>query len=193
MASPSHIWAGLSSVTELAKKTDIPDVSVFATKTDLQNMKDKINEKIPVTDSDGNPIYESSASFTDTSQYGSFLYGSLLNSDTVDIHTYSANFPRAVSSVKMMVSAEGSSWSNPNYASMSFHVATSTGLTTSSAGLRNSAPTNTLNANINFGQFLSSITFTVKARASSSNSLESGGGYFSVTTVRIYLPEQLLS
>lgn len=38
LASPNHIWAGLSTVQELAKMSDIPDLSNYATKDDLNGL-----------------------------------------------------------------------------------------------------------------------------------------------------------
>ena len=168
------------------------DTSSFATKSELQEMKDELNEQIPVTDADGNPIYESTADYQDAAEHSSsFLYGSLLRPDSRDFYTYNVTFSRSVSSIKVIIEATGAINTGDNYSRLSFSLSTSSGIEIGSVGV--TGTTKTLNANVNFNQFLSSVSIVATGTCSSSNSSESGNGVVRCSNLRIYLPEQLLS
>lgn len=194
MASPNHIWAGLSTVHELAKLSDIPDASAFTTKDEFQAALEEIKEKVVLVDGDGSILYESSPSYTDTEKYYATLYTSGLSPVYTTIHQYSIAFNRPVSSVKIVATFTGTSFDNPNYVRAKLMVESDNGKTGSeTVTVSNHDRIGTLNANLNFEQMLSSVTIKTNGAATSSNSSQGGSASVNVSNFSIYLPEQLFS
>ena len=165
------------------------DTSSFATKSELQEMKDELNEKIPVTDGEGNVVYESEPFFVDNNTYSGQAYPGT----PATLKQYSINFGgRAVSSIKCIAEVETNSidYSGGMLPSASVSLSTSSGITIGSAA-NGVGKSSIINANANFQQFLTEVVIVVKGTCPASTFAYSS--YTSINYLQVYLPEQLLS
>lgn len=166
------------------------DTSSFATKSELQEMEDEINEKIPVTDGEGNVIYESNPFFVDNNSYMSQAYPGT----PATLKQYSIDFGgRAVSSIKCIAEVKTVSIDYTGggvQPSASVSLSTSSGIEIGSAS-NGVGKGSIINANAKFQQFLTEIVIVVKGTCPASTFASSS--YTSINYLRVYLPEQLLS
>ena len=166
------------------------DTSSFATKSDLQEMKDELNEKIPVTDGEGNVVYESEPFFVDNNTYSGQAFPGTL----ATLKQYSIDFGgRAVSSIKCIAEVKtvsidytGGGMQPSAYVSLS----TSSGIEIGSAS-NAVGKSSIINANANFQQFLTEVVIVVKGSCPAATFASSS--YTSINYLQVYLPEQLLS
>lgn len=166
------------------------DTSSFATKSELQEMKDELNEKIPVTDGEGNVVYESEPFFVDNNTYSGQAYPGT----PATLKQYSIDFGgRAVSSIKCIAEVKTISidYTGGVQLSASVSLSTASGIEIGSAS-NAVGKSSIINANANFQQFLTEVVIVVKGSCPAA-AFGASSSYTSINYLQVYLPEQLLS
>lgn len=166
---------------------DIPDVNNYATKDDIQYIKDVINEKIQLDTYDDVPVYTNNGTYS-AYVYGEYIYGG----PKATLKSYTAQFGRSVTSIKCTASVSASSFSS-SYATCTITLQLSDGTEIGEQVLKQTTTTSgTITGIVAFST--SSTSATIQAIAGAANG-QSGQGSCTakISSLKVYLPDVIFS